>query len=81
MNNSFNLPVEYKGDELLFPASLIKHTYSYKIEMDIFGQSVFFEPDEEMNFRAITNSGNDLQQTIDTVLLQLIAENLHELFK
>ena len=76
MDNTFELPVTYKGEELLLPASLITYGYSYKIEIDIFGELVYFEPDEEKNFRAIVQDGGD---NLDKALLQLVAETLHEL--
>lgn len=76
MDNIFELPVTYKGEELLLPASLITYGYSYKIEIDIFGEPVYFEPDEEKNFRAVVQEGGP---PIDKALLQLVAETLHEL--
>ena len=75
MDNIFELPVTYKGEELLLPASLITYGYSYKIEIDIFGVLVYFEPDEERNFRAIVQEGGE---HIDKALLQLVAETLQD---
>ena len=53
MEEGFELPVMYKGKEILFPAKLLKLGYIYKIEVDIDGVLVHFEKDDERNWRAI----------------------------
>ena len=52
MDEQFELPVEYKGEQLLFKASLIVTGYTHKFNVDVNGQMVIFEPDEERNYRA-----------------------------
>lgn len=53
MYDPFELPVMYKGEELLFPAQLKQLGYRHRIAVNIYGQDVYFEPDEERNYRAI----------------------------
>ena len=43
----FELPVTYKGEERMFPASLQVTGYTDCFVVDINGQSFIFEPDEE----------------------------------
>ena len=47
MNESFDIPVIYKGEEILFNGELLAYGYSYKIQVDVNGSIVLFEPDEE----------------------------------
>jgi len=49
MDEPFDLPVNYKGDALLFPAQLKQHGYTHRFIVNVYGQDVYFEPDEEVN--------------------------------
>ena len=82
MSDNFEIPVTYKGQELLFPASLVTMGYTYKIVVEVDKQQVSFEPDEERNFRAII-SWEDVQtgQHFDKALLEAIAASLESLLK
>ena len=80
MDDTFDLPVTYQGKERLFPAQLLQLGYTYKIQVDIDGRIVLFEPDEERNFRAVIDPsvpGKD----IDRHLLQAIVTTIEELVK
>jgi hypothetical protein len=82
LDNQFDLPLQYKGSEHLLPAALITYGYSYKIEVNVFGHIIYFEPDEERNFRAIlSEENNEGIDKIDKALFALIAVALEELFK
>ena len=82
MADSFELPVIYNGQELLFPATLNIFGYTYKIQVDVFGQLISFEPDEERNFRAVMNM-EDLKNNrkIDKALLEEIASAIELIVK
>ena len=82
MNDNFEIPVTYKGEEHLFPASLISTGYTYKIQVNVFGKLISFEPDEERNFRAVINI-DELHNAdkIDKALLQEIATTLEAIVK
>lgn len=82
MDNSFELPIHYNGEDHLFPASLITYGYSYKIAVTVFDTIINFEPDEEGNYRAIVSPEEIKHNTsITKALLQTIAETLQELLR
>ncbi len=75
MDYDLEVPVTYKNQELIFYAKFIQFGYSYKFEVDVNGILIFFEPDEERNFRAIIDSTIDHgNHKIDKELIKLIAE-------
>lgn len=53
MDNDFILPVEFAGEELQLPAKLVQTGYVVKLEVEIEGVIITFEPDEERNWRAV----------------------------
>ena len=82
MDNFFEVPVTWRSSNINFTAELIPYAYSYKIEVDVFGTIISFEPDEERNFRALVNVDH-LQEaaTVDKELLKEIACQLAIFFK
>jgi len=82
MPESFELPVDFEGGELSFPAELITTGFTHKIKVTIEGINIFFEPDEEKNYRATAaDADRDKAGRLNKRLLQAISETLHELFK
>ena len=74
--------VTYKNKEMIFYSKFIQFGYSYKFEVDVNGTMIFFEPDEERNFRAMIDPTIDhANHKIDKELIQLIAETLKEILK
>ena len=55
MDDSFEIPVTFKGEDLSFPAKVVPSGYVYKILVEIYGEPVYFEPDEEGEYRALTD--------------------------
>lgn len=53
MEDEFLLPVSFKDKQLHYPARLLNYGYSSKLEVEIDGTKVIFEPDEERNWRAL----------------------------
>ncbi|HZH65870.1 MAG TPA: hypothetical protein VEY10_13330 [Flavisolibacter sp.] len=53
MADTFDIPVTYKGKELLFKSRLLILGYTHKISVDVSSTEVLFEPDEERNYRAV----------------------------
>ena len=45
--------------------------------MEVNGQTVLFEPDEERNYRALVDPEEAERSRIDVEMLQVIAEALH----
>lgn len=75
MNESVEIPVLYKGQELSFPSRFILTGYTYKIEVDIHGTPVMFEPDEEGRYRALLDMEHLKKgEKVDIELLKAIAQ-------
>ena len=81
MDEKFELPVIYNGKQLLFPAKLIRIGYTYKIEVDVHGTPIFFEPDEERNWRAIMHSETSTLKEPDQAVLQSIVDAIETITK
>ena len=79
MNEVFELPVHYHGKEHELPARLHVFGLSYKIEVELNGSFVFFERDEERNWRAIAD-GSNIDQNADEEVLKAVIVSLDELF-
>ena len=78
MDESFDLPVNYNGQELLLPARLIQFGYTYKIEVDINGTIVSFERDEEKNWRVLIDP-TKIDSKINAELLNAILISIENL--
>lgn len=77
MDDGVELPVNYNGQELLFPLNLIKFGYTYQIEVDISGSLIRFERDEEGNWRAMVDPEMHTKNKMpDVGLLLAIATTL-----
>ena len=82
MDEQFDIPVIYKGEELLFKGELLAYTYSYKIQVEVEENLVLFEPDDERNLRAIINPENFNEgKKIDVELLKCIGKAIEEILK
>lgn len=80
--DSLEIPVTYKGEELLFPAELLMMGYTHKIQVEVEEQLIMFEPDEERNYRAIlTEEQLNKNKKLDVGLLQAIAQVLESVVK
>jgi hypothetical protein len=70
----FEIPVAYKNRELLFPARLLQLGYTHRFAVDVYGQEIFFELDEERSYRAMINPEQLQNNTkVDVELLEAIA--------
>ena len=82
MNETFDLPVTYKNQELLFPARLRHLGYTHVFIVDVEGSEILFEPDEEQHYRAMIDpertEGNN---RVDVELLQTIAATIESILK
>jgi hypothetical protein len=82
MQENFDLPVNYKGQELFFSARLQQSRYSYRFAVEVYGHEFFYERDDEGNYRALLDpeqmEGN---KKIDVELLQAIAEAIEAILK
>lgn len=79
MEDGFDISVPYKNGEAIVPVKLLAQGYTYKIEAVVNGTVVWFEPDEERNFRAVLPYDDEGKATPpDGALLQAIATALQE---
>ena len=46
MEEGFEIPVLYKGKELLFAAEVIRNGYVHRIQVNVDEQIIYFEKDE-----------------------------------
>ncbi|MEP7377013.1 MAG: hypothetical protein ABI675_26675 [Chitinophagaceae bacterium] len=80
MEEGFELPVSFNKAELNFPARLLSYGYSYKLEVEIAGKKILFEPDEERNWRALV-AYEDLENNkkISAELLQAVVLSIEKI--
>lgn len=82
MNDSFEIPVMYKGHEILFPAKLLSFGYVHKFQVDVYGQEFFFEQDDSGEYRALIDpSGMEQAKNSDVELLKAIAASIESILK
>ncbi|MCF0056289.1 hypothetical protein [Dyadobacter sp. CY356] len=81
MEDIFEIDVEFKGEIREFEGRLVLTGYEHKIEIFIEDISVFFEPDEERNYRAIVGLDQIGHKNLSPGLLQAIAQRLESLLK
>jgi hypothetical protein len=81
-DNSLEIPVTYKGQELSFPAQLLMTGYTHKIQVAVNEQLILFEPDEERNYRALLGPTQlEKGASVDSELLQAIARVIESVVK
>ncbi len=80
MDEAFEIPVLYKGQELLFPARLLNVGYSHKFLVTINGLELFFEQDNNGKYRALATASNQVDvKNLDADLLKAIAESIESI--
>lgn len=82
MNDEFYIPVSYGGQEYNFPARVLHYGYTIKLEVEIEGNTILFEHDEERNWRAVIPfdeiaAGNKT----NVELLKAVAEAIEDITK
>src|SRR5215210_9211350 len=79
MEDTFDIPVTYKGKDLTFPSTLLVFGYTYKISVEVNGTEVLYEPDEERNYRAVIDPEKmEGMKRIDKELLKAIAGAINQ---
>ncbi|TDE17189.1 hypothetical protein [Dyadobacter psychrotolerans] len=79
MEDSFLLDVNYKGEIREFEGQLVLQGYLHKIQIDVDGLIITFEPDEERNYRAVADPNEGVK--VDKELIPAIAQRLESLLK
>lgn len=82
MKDFFELPVQFKGENLSFTSRLMQLGYTHKFLVEVEGQPVYFEPDEERNYRAIIETA-DIKtcKALNLELLKAVAHALEAITK
>lgn len=76
------MPVTYKGREQIFKVTLQVFGYSYRLVVDVNGQAINFERDEERIFRAVLNYDDvENSDSVDRGLIEAIGESIREVLK
>jgi hypothetical protein len=82
MSEYFDIELVYKGEEIVFHAEFMQTAYSYRIKVRVGENELYYEPDEERNFRATTSYDDVITgKSPDKALLAAIANALILLFK
>jgi phage-related protein len=82
MEDSLKIPVTYKGEELEFDAKLVPYGYIHRLLIDVEGIEVYFEPDEDRQYRAIlSDEALSKNLTPNIELIKLIVEVLNQIGK
>jgi len=82
MGEQFELPVDYKDEKHFFKATLNIYGYTHKFHVDVNGQTIIFEPDEERNYRAVLNYDEiENSKSIDIELIKKITKAIEEVVK
>ncbi len=76
MEHFFELPVTYKGEEIIFNSRLVTFGYDYKFHIIVNGQELVFERDDERNFRILTTNIDLSAESIDRDLIESIVHSL-----
>ncbi|MES2690144.1 MAG: hypothetical protein V4658_07050 [Bacteroidota bacterium] len=75
MDESIDLPVLYKGENVQVTAKILAYGYTYKLSVDINGTEVLFERDEQQHYRAIA-AKRESENTADPALIKAILDTL-----
>ena len=82
MDESFEIPVLYKDQELFFTARLLTVGYTHKFQVDVDGRELFFEPDDNGAYRALVDPAfMEEGKKIDIGLLKAIAASIEDILK
>ena len=82
MDDSLFIPVEFNGQQMELPARVVQAGYTIKLEVEIDGSKVIFEPDEERNWRAVIPYEEvQRRRSLSTDLLRAIASTIDDITK
>jgi hypothetical protein len=82
MDEPFELPVLHNNKEMLLPAQLHQYGYSFKIEVEVNGTAIFFERDEDRNWRAMVEPSEvEMNSYLTKELLQAILTSIERVLQ
>lgn len=78
----FDLPVTYKGREEIFNVQLQITGYTYRLVVDVHGQPINFERDEDRNLRALLDYDDvENNKSVDRELVKAIGDAIETIFE
>jgi len=78
--DEFEIPITHKGVDTQYFAKVLQLGYTYKIQVDVDGILILFEPDESRQFRAVlADFEADIAKPVDKELIETIAQTLNSL--
>lgn len=75
MEHFFDIPINYKDQELLLKARLVTFAYEYKFYVVVEGQELIFERDDSGAFRAVvpqTHNGKEPDRELVRCIIDLL---------
>ena len=69
MDDTIDIPVVYKGEDYNFNARVVGFGYTYRLEVQLNDKFVILEPDEERNYRAVSDPSKDHNFSADEIAL------------
>jgi hypothetical protein len=78
METNFELPVHYKGQDIMLPMRLITYGYTYRMAVQAGDAEIMVEKDEEGELRALMEPEQMLQHKIDPELVAAIIHSLQQ---
>ena len=79
MSELVDIPITYKGEEMLIRAELVNRGYIYGFQIELNEIPVLFEPDEERNYRVIIDETKYDTSKLDMEMIKVIVERLESL--
>ena len=81
MDEPFIISVNYQGTEMDFEARFERRGYGHRFQVQVEGIPVFFERDEEGNYRALLAPDQPIRNSrnIDVHLLEAISQKITSL--
>lgn len=76
MQETFEIPVTYKNEELLFKAYVTRYGYIQHIVVDINNTKVIIERDEEGNYRALVDEEKLRDSKVNLELVKAVIDVL-----
>jgi hypothetical protein len=83
MADSFEISIEYRGEEKTLTGYLLLYGYSHQIKMVVDEMEIYFEPDEEGIYRVLKmpwQKQKDFEK-MDRALLYAIQQKIIEVLK
>lgn len=81
MENTFTFSLDLHDSGKDFEGTFERRGYSYRIGVTVEDSVIWYEPDEERNFRAILEADTAGKKKVDKALVEAIAIKLEALFR